>query len=129
MLGITLNNSPLYLAGLLVLLFLVLILKGPSKVGLIKFRKWLKKKREERKKKKHKSIVPLVMEKKAKKVVKGKVKIVNQKVFINDWSTPLFFILGIGVLIYSLFGKVDYLAEKVISLQSFIFSFINHLFL
>ena len=129
MVGITFANSPIYLAGLFVLLLVVWALKLPIQRGIVSFKKWSKKKRAERKKKNHKSIVPLVMENKPKKAVKGKVKVVNRKVFVNDWSTPLFFILGIGALIYSLFGQVDFLAKAFNQLNLFVYGFINnHIF-
>lgn len=114
MLGLTLNNSPFYLAGLLVLLVVIWIIKKPLFSIFSKSKKWVKKKIQ----KKHKSIVNEVLPKKKKKESKSK--------FIHDWATPLFYVIGLGFILYSLFGNLRFFTDKIIYLQEFIFSFTNH---
>lgn len=114
MLGLTLNNSPFYLAGLLVLLVLIWIIKKPLFYMFSKFKKWIKKKTQ----KKHKSIVNEVLPKKKNKKTKNK--------FIHDWATPLFYVIGLGFILYSLFENLRFFTDKIIYLQDFIFSFTNH---
>lgn len=111
----TLNNSPIYLTIVLVLLLVALILINPIK----KLIKEIKRKNKKKQAKKAKTLAKAPKE-------KVKTKTIKKKVFVQDWRTALFSILGIGLIISAILKSPNIFTNEFTGLYEFIFSYINH---
>ena len=118
------------LTAILVILLGILILRKPIK----KLIKKCKAKREEKKKRKEskKAVTEEIKKVETKKElplkekVKVKKKIIKKKFFHMDLKTPLFTIIGVGILLSAILTKTSFFTLNYTNMQNFFYKYLHY---